>query len=278
MKIDSHQHFWIYNSREYDWIDDRMKLLRRDYLPADLEPELKNAGYSGSVAVQARQSLEETRWLIGLSEKSDFIKGVVGWVDLRSEKDLKKQLDEFCRSDKFVGVRHVVHDEPDDNFMLRDDFLRGISILNDYNITYDLLLFPKHLPVAREVVSMFPKQKFVVDHISKPLIRDHLISPWKEDIIQLARNKNVWCKLSGMVTEADWTKRVYEDFDPYLNIIFDAFGTERLMTGSDWPVCKVAGEYSFVTGLVENYITGVDDETRLNILGNNCTRFYNLKA
>jgi L-fuconolactonase len=277
MKIDSHQHFWIYNSRDYDWIDDRMKLLRRDYLPADLEPELKNAGYSGSVAVQARQSLEETRWLIGLSEKSDFIKGVVGWVDLCSEYDLKEQLDEFCKSDKFVGVRHVVHDEPDDNFMLHDDFLRGISLLKDYNLTYDFLLFPKHLPLAREVVSMFPQQKFVVDHISKPLIRDHLISPWKEDIIQLARNKNVWCKLSGMVTEADWMKRVPEDFGPYLNIIFDAFGTERLMTGSDWPVYKVAGDYSFVTGLVENYITGMDDETRLGILGDNCTEFYNLK-
>lgn len=277
MKIDSHQHFWKYNSTDYGWIDNRMKVLRRDYLPEDLEPELKNAGYSGSVAVQARQSLEETRWLIELAERFGFIKGVVGWVDLRSESDLKKQLDEFCRSDKFVGVRHVVHDEPDDNFMLRDDFLRGISLLNDYNLTYDLLIFPKQLPVAREVVSMFPRQKFIVDHISKPLIKNQITSPWKEDILSLAANMNVWCKLSGMITEADWTKRMPEDFKPYLNIIFNAFGKDRLMIGSDWPVCKLAGDYTFVTGLVEKYISGMDEDTRKNILGNNCAAFYNLK-
>jgi L-fuconolactonase len=277
MKIDAHQHFWIYNSKEYGWIDDSMKVLKRNYLPADIQPELIKADFAGTVAVQARQNVEETRWLLDLADKYDFIKGVVGWVDLLSATDLIGQLNEFCRSKKLVGIRHVVHDEPDDNFLLRDDFLKGISILKNYNLTYDLLLFPKHLPVAEIVVSMFPGQKFVLDHISKPLIKDHIISPWKEDIIKLAEHENVCCKLSGMVTEADHKKWKHEDFRQYLDIVYEAFGPERLMTGSDWPVCRLAGDYKEVMGIVERYISEMPPKVQEKILGLNCKEFYGIE-
>lgn len=276
MKIDSHQHFWKYNEADYGWIDNRMAILKRDFLPEDLEPRLTESGFSGSVAVQARQTAEETRWLLNLAEKNDFIKGIVGWADLRSEDNLRRQLDEFCKSPKFAGVRHVVHDEPEDGFMLRDDFLKGISILKDYNLTYDLLLFPKHLPVAQVLASMFPGQKFVVDHISKPLIKDRITDPWKEDIFMLAGEKNVWCKLSGMVTEADWKNNTYKDFQPYLDTVFQAFGPGRLMTGSDWPVCTVSREYNDVINIVRDYISEMQDEVREKILGLNCIDFYGL--
>jgi L-fuconolactonase len=278
MKIDAHQHFWLYNRTDYGWIDDRMQVIKRNFLPRDLQPELNKTGIAGSVAVQARQSLEETRWLLQLAGQYEFIKGVVGWVDLTSEKKLKGQLDEFCKQKKFVGVRHVVQDEPEDNFMLREDFLKGISLLKDYNLTYDLLLLPKHLPVAKTVVSMFPDQKFVLDHISKPLIKDHIISPWKKELKKLAVNTNLWCKLSGMVTEAEWKNQKPEDFYPYLDVVFEAFGTSRLMAGSDWPVCLLAGEYKYVTGIVESYISEMSDDIRGNILGMNCCEFYGLNV
>jgi L-fuconolactonase len=278
MNIDSHQHFWLYNEEEFGWIDDRMLVLKRNHLPFDLQPELTQIGFSGSVVVQARQSVEETRWLLQLAEENSFIKGVVGWVDLRSENDLKCQLDEFSRSKKFVGVRHVVHDEPDHIFMLRDDFLKGIGLLKKYNLTYDLLLFPRHLPVAQELVSRFPEQKFVLDHISKPLIKDHLFSPWKDDLFRLAEHTNVWCKLSGMVTEADWQNHTLKDFHSYLDIVFEAFGTDRLMIGSDWPVCLLAGDYQDVMGIVKCYISGMSADIQNKILGGNCIGFYGLNT
>ena len=278
MKIDAHQHFWLYNSIDYSWIDDDMLVLKHDFLPVDLEPALIKAGFSGSVVVQARQTMEETRWLLQLAAKHPFIKGVVGWVDLCSQNNLRSKLDEFCKSGKLVGVRHVVHDEKEDDFMLHDNFLKGISLLKDYNLTYDLLLFPRHLPVADMVVSMFPEQKFVLDHLSKPLIRNQILSPWKEDITRLARHRNVWCKLSGMVTEADWKNHPKEHFTPYLKTVFEAFGEDRLMTGSDWPVCLVAGNYTETVDIVKNFLTGMKEETTLKILGQNCIDFYGLKT
>jgi len=278
MKIDAHQHFWIYNSSEYGWIGHNMDMLKRNYTPEDLCSELIKAGYSGSVAVHARQSVEETRWLLELAGKHDFIRGVVGWADLSGEDDLRRQLDDFCRNEKLVGLRHVIHDEPDDNFMLRESFLKGISILKEYDLTFDLLLFPKHLPVAQLLVSLFPEQKFVLDHISKPLIRNKVVSPWREDITRLAQNENVWCKLSGMVTEAESKSCDHEDFRPYLDVVFEAFGTERLMIGSDWPVCRLAGEYQDVVGIVEEYISGMSDGLRAGITGENCINFYGLKT
>ncbi len=276
MKIDAHQHFWIYNNHEYGWIDDKMKVLKRDYLPGDLYPELVNSGFSGTIAVQARQNINETRWLLELSARYDFIRGVVGWVDLRSADDLKKQLDEFCSSGKLVGVRHVVHDEPDVNFMLRDDFLNGINILKDYNLTYDLLLFPLHLPVAQKVVSAFPDQRFVIDHISKPCIKDRVFDPWGKDLKKLSGNNNVWCKLSGMVTENSWEGWKKEEFFPYLDVVFEAFGPERLMTGSDWPVCTLAGSYEEVTDIVDSYLYDKPPDIRQKVLGLNCCDFYGI--
>jgi L-fuconolactonase len=278
VKIDAHQHFWVYNNTEYCWIDNRMQILKRDFLPEHLQPELTKTGFSGTVAVQARQTPEETRWLLQLASGHEFIKGVVGWVDLCSEGELKKQLDEFCKSAKLVGVRHVIHDEPEDNFMLRDDFLKGISLLKDYNLTYDLLLFPKHLMIAEVLADMFPEQKFVLDHISKPLIRDQVIDPWKEDLIMLAEHKNVWCKLSGMVTEAGWYTYKQEDFRPYLDTVVKAFGIERLMIGSDWPVCLVASEYADVISIVGDYIEAMSADIQQRILGRNCIDFYGLNV
>lgn len=276
MKIDAHQHFWFYNPKEYPWIDDRMQILKRNFLPGNLQPELKEAGFSGSVVVQARQTAEETRWLLQLAEEFNFIKGVVGWVDLRSEDELRFQLDEFCKSRKLVGVRHVVHDESDDNFMLREDFLKGISLLKEYNLTYDLLLFPKHLSVAKTVVGMFPGQKFVLDHISKPLIKDQIIDPWREDLFILAKSPNVWCKLSGMVTEADWNNHKTEDFRPYLDAVFEAFGTERLMIGSDWPVCLLASDYKGVIEIINKYCKELSADIQRKIFGLNSIDFYSL--
>jgi L-fuconolactonase len=276
MKIDAHQHFWIYNSTEYSWINDSMNVLKRNFLPQDLLIEINNASFDGTIAVQARQTINETKWLLKLADEYDFIKGVVGWVDLCSADELKKQLDGFCKSPKFVGVRHVVQDEPDLNFMLRDEFLNGLSILKDYNLTYDLLLFPKHLQVANKVVKMFPEQKFVLDHIAKPFIKNKVIDPWHEDILKLAENKNVGCKLSGMVTEADWQNWSASDFYPYLNIIFEAFGTDRLMIGSDWPVCTLAGNYSAILNIVIDYLNDFNAIDKEKILGSNALNFYNL--
>lgn len=277
MRIDSHQHFWRYSPREHVWMNEQMGALKRDYLPVDLEPLLKESRFDGSVVVQARQNLEETEWLLDLANRYEFIRGVVGWVDLRSE-ELEGQLDRFAPHPKLKGVRHVVHDEPDDQFMLGADFRHGIGRLADYGLTYDLLLFPKHLPVASRLVDEFPDQPFVVDHISKPPIARGDLSPWREDIQSLAEFPNVYCKLSGMVTEAEWQAWQPSDFEPYLDVVFEAFGPERLMIGSDWPVCKLAGEHSAVMEIVTNYLKRLSPTEQAGVLGENCARFYGLRS
>jgi L-fuconolactonase len=273
MKIDSHQHFWKYNSTEYAWIDETMSVLKRDFLPPDLEQELKTVNFDGSIAVQARQSLEETRWLLKLSSRYSFIKGVVGWVDLCSP-DIENQLKEFSNNRKLAGVRHVVHDEPDDRFMARKDFKNGIRLLAKYNLTYDILIFTKHLPLATELVAEFPKQKFVLDHVAKPFIKDQIISPWNRDIEKLAKHLNVYCKLSGMVTEANWKNWKKTDFRDYLDTVFHAFGPDRLMIGSDWPVCRVAGSYLDVLNSVIDYLKQFDSNDQEKITGLNANNFY----
>ena len=273
MLIDAHQHFWKYNPDEYSWINDDMSILKKDFLPDDLAKELKQINFDGSIVVQARQNLEETNWLLNLADAFKFIKGVVGWVDLCSP-EAENQLIELSENKKLVGVRHVVHDEPDDNFMARDDFKNGISLLSKFNLTYDLLIFPKHLNLAKELVSLFPNQKFILDHIAKPLIKDQVFSSWQEDITKLAALPNVYCKLSGMVTEADWKKWRADHFQYYLDTVFNSFGTERLMIGSDWPVCTVAGRYKEVMSIVINYIDQFNVEVQKKILGLNCQDFY----
>lgn len=275
MRIDAHQHFWKYNDRDFGWIGEQVGVLRRDFLPGDLLPLMHGAGFDGSVAVQARQSLEETRWLLELADRSPAIMAVVGWVDLRSP-GVGKQLEEFASHPKLRGVRHVVHDESDDRFLLGDDFLRGISHLSAFRLTYDLLLFPRHLAVACDFVAGFPRIPFVLDHIAKPPIRSGQIADWAENVRRLAGFPNVYCKLSGMVTEAHWTAWKPGDFAPYLDVVLEAFGAARLMIGSDWPVCTIAASYGETMGLVRDYLTRLTREEQEAILGGNAARFYDI--
>jgi L-fuconolactonase len=275
VKIDSHQHFWHFDPVAHAWMSDQMGALRRDYLPGELAPLLGAIGFDGTVVVQARQSLEETRWLLELAGEHEFIRGVVGWVDLRSP-ELDAQLAEFAGQPKFVGVRHVVHDEPDDGVLLREDFRQGIGRLREFGLTYDLLLFPKHLAAAAALAAEFPAQPFVLDHLGKPDIKGGVLDPWEDEIRALARHPNVHCKLSGMVTEAAWATWRAEDFRPYLDVVFAAFGPERLMIGSDWPVCLLAGNYASVMQLVTDRVAALPEPERAAILGGNCARFYGL--
>ncbi len=275
MRLDSHQHFWTYRPDHQVWMTDEMQVLRRDYLPGELQPLLQSIQFDGTIAVQARQMVGETAWLLELADVHDFIKGVVGWVDLQSP-ELRSQLETYSGHPKLVGVRHVVHDEPDDHFLLRPEFRRGIAQLREFGLTYDLLLFPKHLPVAVTLVAEFPDQPFVLDHIAKPTVREGRMSPWREDLQRLAQFPNVWCKLSGLVTEATWQQWQPEDFHRYLDIVVAAFGPGRLMIGSDWPVCTLSGTYGDTMKIVTDYIRKLPTEIREGILGGNCARFYGL--
>ena len=275
MDIDTHQHFWHYNSHEYLWMTGDMQTLKRDYMPPDLKPLLDANGVGGTVAVQARQGLNETESLLALADQYPFILGVVGWVDLQSPQ-VRDQLRRFAGHPKLVGVRHAVHDEPDDQFMLRPAFLHGLQALGEFDLVYDLLLYPRHLPVAAEVVRQFPRQRFVLDHIAKPFIKAGRLSPWDDDVRALARYDNVTCKVSGMVTEAAWRLWTAEDFKPYLDVVFDCFGSSRLMFGSDWPVCTLAADYHDVVGLVRDYLQAQPEDVRARVMGGNAIDTYHL--
>jgi len=277
MHIDAHQHYWIYSPGEYDWIDDSMAALRRNFLPNDLKLELQSSGFHGSVAVQARQTLEETRWLLELAESAPWILGVVGWVDLRSA-DVRSQLKVLAQNPKLVGVRHVVQSEPDDRFLLQPDFLRGISTLEEFDLAYDVLIYTKHLPMAAEFVQRFPRQRFVLDHLAKPPIKSGDIDFWAQGIRRLAEFPNLFCKLSGLVTEADWQQWEPEQIVPFLDVAFEAFGPDRLMIGSDWPVCLVAASYARWVEVVKTYLLGQTPESRDRVLGGNAQGFWRLSA
>jgi L-fuconolactonase len=276
IRLDAHQHFWKYDPGEYGWISEKMTGLRRDFLPEDLKPLLDSAGFSGSIAVQARQSLEETIWLLKLGELHDFIRGVVGWVDLCSP-NVRDQFEPLAKRRKLVGVRHVVQDEPDDRFMMRADFRRGIEALAVLDLVYDVLVYPRQLPAAVDLVGEFPKQRFVLDHIAKPPIASGELEPWRRDLRELAKFPNVSCKLSGMVTEARWRDWTQENFRPFLDVVFEAFGAERLMIGSDWPVCALSAGYAEALGIVENFIRDLSPSERDGILGRNCARIYGIE-
>jgi L-fuconolactonase len=273
--IDTHQHYWDYDPAEYPWIQPDWPI-RRSFGPKDLKPLLERNGFERCIAVQARQTLEESRWLLELADQHPFIAGVVGWVDLRSEK-VAEQLRAFAGNPKWVGVRHVVQDEPDDRFMLRPEFVRGISALRDFDLTYDLLIFPKQLPAAIELVRRFPKQRFVLDHIAKPLIRDGILQPWAELIGELASFPNVDCKISGMVTEARWQGWKPEHFRPYLDVVWEAFGEDRLMIGSDWPVCLNSGSYEATMSVTTSYLRQFPVVVQRKILWVNPCRAYRIK-
>ncbi|HWG20533.1 MAG TPA: amidohydrolase family protein [Terracidiphilus sp.] len=277
MRIDAHQHFWRYDPVEYGWIGDSMAELRRDFVPSDLKPLLDGMGFDGCVAVQASQSLEETRRLLEFAQENEFVCGVVGWVDLRSP-ELPRQLEQFARDPKLVGVRHVVQDEADDEFMLRADFRRGIARLAEFDLAYDVLIYPRQLRAAALLANDFPQQRFVLDHIAKPLIAQGALEPWESDLRALAEFPNIGCKVSGMVTEARWNQWRGEDFRPYLDVVFEAFGPGRIMIGSDWPVCTVAADYGATMGLAMDYVVQFSREEQEAILGGNCAAFYRLPS
>jgi L-fuconolactonase len=272
MRLDAHQHFWSYDAAQYPWIPPGSPL-HRSWLPDDLAALQQPLGLDGSIAVQARQVVEESDWLLGLADKHANVKGVVGWVDLRSDR-VEADLERLARHPKFVGVRHVVQEEPDDAFMLGQDFQRGISKLAAYGLTYDILIYPKQLAAALRLAENFPEQPFVLDHIAKPFIKAGLIEPWAMQLRQLAKLPNVHCKVSGMLTEADHQAWRAEQFRPYLDTVFEAFGPARLMYGSDWPVCLFAGSYEQAYRLVDDYARGLTDQQRVGLFGGNAAAFY----
>jgi len=273
MKIDAHQHFWRYDPQRDSWITPQMAILRRDFLPADLAGDLRSSGMQASIAVQADQSEAETLFLSQLAERHSEIAGVVGWVDLRSP-ELRDRLEYFSRFPKLVGFRHIAQSEPDDRFLLREDFLRGVALLSEFGFSYDILIYPKHLPAAVEFARRLPGQKVVLDHMAKPLIKSGEIREWTAQIKTMAELSNVHCKVSGLVTEAEWKKWKPAEFKPYLDVVFEAFGTRRLMFGSDWPVCLLSGNYASVKGLVENYMSDFSHADREAVFGLNAQRFY----
>jgi L-fuconolactonase len=279
MNIDSHQHFWSYSAAEYPWIGPGMERLARDYLPVDLEAPAAAAGIGGTVAVQARQTLEETRWLLDLAEHHPLIRGVVGWVDLQSTA-VGDQLAAFTAREKFVGVRHVVQDEPDLRFLLGTEFVCGLKQLHAFGLTYDLLLYPQQLSAAVELAKLLPEQPFVLDHLAKPQIKTwtqpSARDTWRHDIEALAKHKNVCCKLSGLVTEAVWRQWRPADFTPYLDVALAAFGPERLMFGSDWPVCLLSGDYAEVAGSIKDFVAQLSAVEQAAIWGGTAARFYGL--
>lgn len=275
-RIDSHQQFWFYSRDEYDWIGDGMAAIRRDYLPADLKAELPAAGLDGSVAVQARESLEETRWLLQLAAESpNLVKGVVGWVPLAAP-NIAETLDSLADENALKGVRHLVQGEPDPDFLLRPDFNRGITALLGRNLVYDILLKERQLPVATAFVDQHPDQVFVLDHIAKPKIAAGELEPWATNLRHLAERTNVYCKLSGMVTEADYHHWRPEHLTPYLDTVLDAFGPNRLLFGSDWPVCLVATSYTAWAQLVQSYLGNLTSTEQDAIFGGNAAEVYRL--
>ena len=272
--VDAHQHFWKYDPVSHSWIIEEMSVIRKDFLPADLKPELEQHHVDSCVAIQADQTEGETDFLIKLAAENSFIKGVVGWVDLRSA-NIRERLLHYQQYPIVKGFRHILQGE-EPAFMLQPDFLRGIAALKEFDYTYDILIYPKHLNAAIELVRQFPDQPFVIDHIAKPVIKDALIDDWKKGMQALAQFPNVYCKVSGMVTEADWQNWKPAHFIPYLDTVTEAFGTNRVLYGSDWPVCLVAAYYTDMIGLVRNYFLSFSRDEQEAVFGGNAVRFYHL--
>ena len=275
MVIDSHQHFWKYEAIKHDWIDDSMSVIRKDFMPSDLKKVYEENEIDGCVAVQADQTLAETDFLLDLASQNNFIKGVVGWADLRAAS-IHDVLSEYAKHKKLKGFRHVVQGEPDPNFLLRDAFSRGISALDKHNFTYDILVFPHQLGAVLEFVKKFPNQKFVIDHIAKPYIKHGFFDGWATLMLAIGKLPNVHCKLSGMITEADFDTWTPEQITPYMELVLEAFGAEKIMFGSDWPVCLVAGNYNKVKELTSHFISHLSHDEQAAIMGKNAITFYNL--
>jgi L-fuconolactonase len=275
MIIDSHHHFWKYDPVEYDWIDNSMKIIRQDFLPERLELTIREAGVDGVVSVQARQSVEETDWLIGMAHQNKFIKGMVGWLPLIQD-DIEVYLIKYSEEKILKGLRHVIQGEADPEFILRKDFNRGISLLKKYSLVYDILIVARQLPNTIKFVDQHPDQLFVLDHIAKPIIKQNELSPWKANMMELAKRENVSCKLSGMVTEANYQNWTPVQLKPYFDVVFEAFGPDRLLFGSDWPVCLVATTYQNWKDLVQANISSFSETEQAKIMSGNAERIYQL--
>lgn len=275
MTIDSHQHFWIFDPVRDSWITPEMAVIQRDFLPMDLKPVLEANGIEGCVAVQADQSDAETTFLLQLADANDFVKGVVGWIDLKSTS-LYDRLERYSLFEKLKGFRHVAQGQPE-GFLLQPDFVKGVGQLAAFDFTYDILVYANQLKEAYSFASQLPKVRFVLDHIAKPYIKAGDVEPWAADMRKLAELPNVSCKVSGMVTEASWSGWKPSDFEPYLDVVFEAFGTKRIMFGSDWPVCLVASEYGSMKGIVTTYIDAFSSTEKKRIMGENAAEFYQLE-
>jgi L-fuconolactonase len=273
-RVDAHQHFWHYTPDEFGWIDDSMAAVRLDFLPSDLRPLMDQAKMSATVAVQARQSIEETRWLLDLADRHPWIAGVVGWLPI-ADPSIEHTLEEFADNPRLKGVRHVLQGEPD-AYMDRDGFNAGIAPLRQHSLTYDVLILERQLPAAIRFVDRHPDQPFVLDHLAKPSIAAHQVEPWRTHLRELARRPNVSCKLSGMVTEADFSAWTIEDLRPYIETALEAFGPSRLLFGSDWPVCTAASTYDHWVTIVHELVSALSEEERNAIFGDNAAKFYNL--
>ncbi|RAK70641.1 amidohydrolase family protein [Hymenobacter edaphi] len=274
-RIDAHQHFWLYQPERDAWITDDMAVIRRDFGPADLEPLLEQHGFDGCVVVQSDQTEAENDFQLANAAANDFIRGVVGWVDLRAA-DVAERLAYYSQFAKLKGFRHVLQGEADRALMLTPAFQRGIRALAAHGFTYDVLIFPDQLRHAAALAAAHPNQPFVLDHIAKPYIRHGDIDGWKQDLQQLAAHENVWCKASGLITEADWHRWQPADFRPYLDVVFEAFGPGRVMFGSDWPVCLVAGRYGQVVDVVQQYLQSFSADEQRRFWGDNARQFYGL--
>jgi L-fuconolactonase len=276
MRIDAHQHFWRYTPEEYGWIDDSLAKLRRDFLPKDLQPELAAAGLDAAIAVQARQSLEETDFLLGLARQSSTCCGVVGWVPLISQ-ELPKILERFAADPLFLGVRHVLQDEADAAYMLREDFQRGIGELKAHGLVYDILIRETQLKQVSTFVDRHPEQPFVLDHLAKPAVKAGTIDTWARELRELARREQVHCKLSGLVTEADFAHWKEAQLQPYVEAALEAFGPKRLLFGSDWPVCLAATNYGTWRSVVDRLLKTLSADEQAGIMGNNAVRIYRIR-
>ena len=274
-RIDSHQHFWMFDPVRDSWITDEMKVIKKDFLPADLLPILKQNGFDGCVTVQSDQSYNENRFQLHNAAENDFIKGIVGWVDLASPH-VERDFEYLSQFEKIKGFRHVLQGEPQRDLMLQPAFMNGISLLGKYNYTYDILIFKDQLQYLPKFISAFPDQRFILDHIAKPDIKNNDIDQWKKDISVLGQFENLYCKVSGMVTEANWKTWKKEDFKPFLDTVVETFGVEKIMFGSDWPVCLVAASYTEVVAIVEDYFSSFSKNEQENFFGLNAIKFYNL--
>lgn len=275
LKIDAHQHFWKFDQVRDSWITNERAVIQRDFFPHDLQPVLRENGFDGSVVVQSDQSEKENVFQLDNATNNEFIKGVVGWIDLQAG-DVEERLAHYSEFEKMKGFRHVLQGEANRSLMLHGKFMNGISKLAKYNFTYDILIFHDQLKYIPQFVSSFHNQKFVIDHIAKPLIKEGKTGEWKKEIQAVAEYDNVWCKISGLVTEADWKAWKPENFTPYLDVVTEAFGTKRIMFGSDWPVCLVAASYNQILTIVEDYFSNFSYDEKNAFFGGNASDFYNL--